>query len=229
MKWVVCHQGRLQVEEKKDAAARAERRWWTRGLTDAIATGAVHEFLFETRRGHAAPMFTALWVARGIVKAKGTTIWCDGEGLVYPPAVEMGGIPVKHLRVIRPRREDLVWAVAECLACRGVSAVVARVPARMSRAEVRRLQLAAERGESAGLFLRPTGPGSDVYAAATRWLVAPARGERDVQRWELEMVHGHGRQLGQRFLLERRCGCDEANVVHLPAVLPDRAAVSQAV
>jgi hypothetical protein len=123
----------------------------------------------------------------------------------------------------------VVWAVGECLQTRGVTAVVARLPARLSRAEARRLQLAAERGGGVGLFLRPVGPGSDVYAAATRWLVAPAPGERGVQRWKVKLVHGHGRHVDESFLLERRRGSDEANLVRVAAVLPDRPAVAAAV
>ena len=61
-------------------------------------------------------------------------------------------------------------------ACRHVGAVVALFMHRPTRVEVRRLQLAAEQGGGVGILLRPNliNSGSNIYAAATRWLVSPA-------------------------------------------------------
>ena len=47
-----------------------------------------------------------------------------------------------------PGGKDLIWTIAECLRCKGVSAVVA-APPRLSRIEARRLQLAAEQAAAA--------------------------------------------------------------------------------
>ena len=76
----------------------------------------------------------------------------------------------------RPGPADWVWAVSECLRCSRLAAVIAPMPARLSRPQVRRLQLAAEQGGTLGVFLRPDAPGADIYAAATRWFVAPRPG-----------------------------------------------------
>ena len=90
-------------------------------------------------------------------------------------------------------------------------------PSRLARTEARKLQLSAERGGGVGLLLRQTdeaNPGlrtgggarrapSD-HAAATRWLVRPVPGERTVQRWQLQLIYGHGGRVGQSVILEHR-------------------------
>ncbi|MCS7033380.1 MAG: hypothetical protein NZ561_05210, partial [Phycisphaerae bacterium] len=109
-----------------------------------------------------------------------------------------------RLWILHPRDPfEELWALAECLRCRAVAATVALLPARLHRNDVRRLQLAAERGGGIGLFLRAIEPGSDIHAATTRWLVQPVRGEKTVHRWKLTLLHGHGGQVGQSILLER--------------------------
>src|SRR4051794_14948033 len=57
-------------------------------------------------------------------------------------------------------------------------------------------------GGGVGVFLRPLGAASVHHAAATRWLVEPARGERTVQRWKIQLIHGHGGRLHQPVYLE---------------------------
>jgi hypothetical protein len=240
MRWVTCHKGQLQVQADMPISAGA-CGGNACGPGEAVPPGTVHEFLFDSSLGHPIPMFPALFWVKGIATAAAdetsrllpappTLIWCDPGGVLFPPAVHLAGVPVDRLRILRPRNQaDAIWAVRECLQSQAVGAVVAQMPARLSRVEARRLQLAAERGNGVGLFLRPLGPGSDVYAAHSRWLVAPARGERDVQRWDVRLVYGHGRHLGQSFLLEKRRGSDDANLVHLPTPLADRPALPAAV
>src|SRR2546423_471989 len=72
-------------------------------------------------------------------------------------------------------------------------------PPRLTRVGARRLQLAAEAGGGVGLLLRPA-RSAQHYAAATRWLVAPTCGEASVQRWRVELVHGHGGRVGRAVL-----------------------------
>src|SRR5690606_12186007 len=100
--------------------------------------------------------------------------------------------------------------------------------ARLSRVEARRLQLAAERGGGAGIFLRPLDRFASTYAAATRWLVEPASPASSslksggfYQRWMLQLLHGHGGQLSARILLEV---CRETDRVRATEVVVDRPA-----
>jgi protein ImuA len=151
-------------------------------------------------------------------------IWSDPRGEVYPPALVALGFDLANVYLLRASSdEEASWAVAECLRCRGVGAVIAAPPAsrKMSRIEARRLQLAAERGGSVGILLRQTGRGSDVYAAATRWKVAPAPGERTVQRWTIQLLHGHGGRVGETVILE---WCRETNSVRTTEQLSHRPA-----
>jgi hypothetical protein len=217
MKWIVHDNGKLRVQSDRTVTAT--------GIADPLIPGgmlagkALHELLYRPGDGHPPPIYLALLVAKeatkkpaadsagtGATPAGNAVVWFDPQRKLYPPAIGAAGIPLHRLCILRPRREDLTWAVAECLRCPGVGAVVAQLSAKLSRLEVRRLQLATETGGGVGVLLRPTGGGSnaDVYAAATRWLVAPSPGARGVQRWKIELIHGHGRHIGQSFILEYR-------------------------
>jgi protein ImuA len=163
--------------------------------------GAVHELLWP--RQSVLPTSFALLLATAAQKNGGAIIWSDPQRELYLPALSAGGIDLRHLILLRcPDRADQLWALAECLRCRGTSATVAFVE-RLSQIEARRLQLAAESGGGVGLFMRPFAPGTAVhYAAATRWLIQPRIGGEDVQRWNVELLHGHGGRIGQVLLLE---------------------------
>jgi hypothetical protein len=149
----------------------------------------------------------------------GALVWSDPERELYPPALAALGVPVERLFLLHPADDaERAWAVAECLRCRGVAAVVAAVPTsqRLSRVQARRLQLAAERGGGVGLLLRPAGRASAEHAAATRWLVGPAPGERNVQRWRIQLVFGHGGRVGEAVILEHHRDTAAAAAPFLP-------------
>ncbi len=156
-----------------------------------LARGALHELLFVESAGNPPPATVALLAAKEALAATDLDpretgpaddqagrplVWCDPYGLFYPPAAAALGVALGQVYVIRPGREQALWATAECLRCPGVGAVVASLPERLSQVDARRLQLAAEKGGGVGLMLRPwrRGMANDIYAAATRWLVRPA-------------------------------------------------------
>ena len=155
---------------------------------------------------------------------RGAVVWCDPQGKLYPPAVAAMGVPLDRLFLLRPKTiPDENWAIAECLRCRGVSATIAS-PRRLSRIEARRFQLAAERGKGIGILLRPYDRTANIYSATTRWLVSPQRGLRTVQRWRIELIHGHGGQVGQAVILEhhRETNSIQVHPVHPTQQLVDR-------
>lgn len=237
MQWISCHEGRLLTRADAQAGQPGPGRAFRTGLDaldalapgGAFARGAVHELLSAPAQGK--PLFVAMLLARVAIgaadegapatgrdlvrqaptrssasKSSGALIWSDPDHKLYPPALAAHGIPLERLYLLRAGLADQVWAVAECLRCKGVGAVVAAMP-RLTRIEARRLQLAAEAGGGAGIFLRPatttgTRGSGDAYAAATRWLVRPAPGERTTQRWELRLLHGHGGRIGHAVTLE---------------------------
>jgi protein ImuA len=184
-----------------------------------LARAAIHELLWTPTKEFAPfqPFFVATCLARAATKRGGTgvppvkktktphardahttskpIIWSDPHNQLYPPALATLRIPLDRLFLLKPKTpQDEFWAVTQCLACRGVGATVAMIP-RLNRIQARRLQLAAERGGGVGLILRPYDPrlpATKEHAAATRWLIEPAPGERTVHRWKIQLIHGHG-------------------------------------
>jgi protein ImuA len=194
-----------------------------------LARGAIHEILWPGGNKHPRPLFFAALLARAAtttsscgaavpaapssatsrqdarttrMRMRGRIVWCDPRRELYPPALAAAGITLDQLLLLRPKTvEEEIWALAECLACKGVAATIAQPPP-LSRVQARRLQLAAERGGGVGLLLRPHTAAATHHAAVTRWLVEPARGERTVQRWKIQLIHGHGGLLHQSVYLE---------------------------
>ena len=135
--------------------------------------------------------------------AQNPILWCDANRELYPPALLSMGILPEKLIVIHPRlMADEIWATAEALRCKGLAAVVAS-PSKLSRVEARRLQLAAEEGGTTGILLRCLNKNAAHYAAATRWLVKPMPGNISMQRWSIQLIHGHGGLVGKTIILER--------------------------
>lgn len=225
MRLITCHAGHLQALLPGELPASKS---FTTGLAaldgllpgGGFARGAVHEILSPAG---GATLFFALLLARSAAQERRmenrgwkmeertafvhspssrAIVWCDPDRTLYAPALASAGVALERLYLLRPKNAaDAVWALAECLRCRGVAAAVA-APPRLSRVEARRLQLAAERGGGIGLLLRGAGEASAPYAAATRWLVAPVQGERTVQRWKLQLLHCHGGSIGKTIILE---------------------------
>jgi protein ImuA len=221
MQLITCHRGRLRVLSAE--ALEAGRSFQTGlGALDAIAPGgafaygAIHELIGE---GERLPMFVAAHLARCAMGERGNVVWCDPHRRLYPPAAASVGLPLERLFWVRPTKPaDVTWAIGESLRCRGVSVTVAQ-PGRLSRIEARRLQLAAETGGGAGLLLRPSSMANGEFAAATRWLVRSIPGERTLQRWMLQLIHGHGGRVGQGAILE---ACRETRHVCAFAAVGDR-------
>ena len=232
MQLISCHAGRLLTLNATARPGRNDDVLSTDlPALDALAPGGglargvVHEFLSDPADG--TPLFVTMvtlgvqsggvteWWSGGVGENPPhhpTTppplhppaiVWCDPQRRLYPPALAAHGISLERLFLLRPRNNaEQTWAVAECLRCKGVAAVVAPVDYPLSRVEARRLQLAAERGGGVGLLLRPSGKVSSEHAAATRWLVRPVPGGRTAQRWSVQLVHGHGGRVGQAVILE---------------------------
>ncbi|SMD06072.1 ImuA family protein [Primorskyibacter flagellatus] len=148
--------------------------------TFALAPARVHEAEGPGRRAF------ALWQA---ARHDGPLIWALPAHAPHLPMLR--GLPEEvgaRLHVIRPGSEvDLLWSVEECLRSPGVALVIAEPSSPLSLIAGRRLQLAAETGQTTGLMLILEGQGSN--AAETRWQCAPLAGEsRDstLHRWDLK-------------------------------------------
>jgi protein ImuA len=219
MRFISCHDGKLHALDEPMREIARDRRF-TLGLPlldellpAGLAKGAVHEVLMRPEHGSAK--FFALLLAKQAA-GNGAIAWCDPAAELYPPAIAAAGIALDRLYLLQPQSEiDQHWALAECLRCKGVAAAIAS-PKRLSHVEARRLQLAAESGGSVGVLIRPWDRHASIYAAATRWLIEPARGEQTVQRWKVELIRGgqalhHG---GQAFHHGEQALHHGGNVLH---------------
>ena len=235
MRMISCHSGKLQLLAEAGLKVSADRTFTT-GLEalDALAPnrcfarGAVHEILTNPSNGESK--FFASILARAAINSPRTTgilpvpsthvlVWCDPEQQLYPPALVNLGFDLSRVFLLHPQTPaDEMWAISESLRCKSVGAVIAS-PKRLTRIEARRLQLAAETGGSVAILLRHTDKDSSIYAAATRWLVAPAPGERTIMRWKIQLLHGHGGRIGSSVYLEN---CRETHHVRALEKLADR-------
>ncbi len=79
----------------------------------------------------------------------------DNDQMFYPPAAASLGLDLQQLLVIQPRNHaDAIWAIDQTLRCPRIAAVWADIQ-RLNAKEARRLQLAAEEGDTLGMFIRP--------------------------------------------------------------------------
>jgi protein ImuA len=180
----------------------SERRSFLTSLDDwdalappgGFARGAVHELLGDP--ASPLPLTPAVALARAALRSDTPDrqiVFVDPQGLLHPPALRAWDIPLARVLILRPRSDDeTLWSITECLRSSAVSAVVARPPV-LSRLEARRLQLAAETGGGVGVLLRAHDRTAVHFAAATRWRVTPTPGQRLLQRWKMQRIHGHGR------------------------------------
>lgn len=175
-------------------------------------------------------LLPGLLIARGALRAdelagrRGVLVWSDPSGAFFAPAAIAAGVPSDRLLVLRPRNvSDELWAVTECLRCPGVAAVVAAVGGlSLSRVWARRLQLAAERGGGAGVLIRREAR-AGVYAAASRWRVAPAVSDvATAQRWAVTLLHATASGLGDERPAVSIEVCRETNTVRAAPLLAAR-------
>jgi len=81
--------------------------------------------------------------------------WVAPPYIPYAPALAMAGVDLSHVLMIRPRAaSDGLWAVEQTLRS-GTCAAVLAWPVAGDDRMLRRLQLAAEAGQSWGLLFRP--------------------------------------------------------------------------
>ncbi len=133
-------------------------------------------------------------------------LWCQTGRELYGHGLAAFGLDPARLILVHGRNDtDLLWAMEEGLAARGIGGVVGMLH-KVPPIAGRRLQLAAEERGGFGLLLRPLDPMAGVRAAAelaatsmalTRWRVSGAPSEpvriggREAGmgplRWQLEL------------------------------------------
>jgi protein ImuA len=135
----------------------------------------------------------------------------DRKQRFYPPAAQAMGLPLDRLIVLRPTNQaDEMWAIDQALRCSAIGAVIAELE-EVNELQARRFQLAAEQGESLGLWLRPASVRKQPSWSEIQWLIEPwllpARGDdayrkgQNVRRIGIQSLRMRGGKSGQRWTL----------------------------
>ncbi len=207
------HSGKhLTLAHLREEIGRIERRPGRRGGTVACRLAAIDAALpgggfprgalSELSGGPASGKTAAALSLLAALDPEDLFAWVDGRGELYPPAAAARGVDLTRLLVVRPllpaagRRppaREAPWRAAlwacEALLASGAFAAVAMdvpVPRGIAGADAiaRRLQAAAERGGTIGL-----------------WLTAPEGGLRFRVAVRLELATEAGRVVARRALL----------------------------
>jgi hypothetical protein len=164
-----------------------------------LPRGALVEFLADRGSGAVA---LALIAAREACRENGALVIVDRERRFYPPAAAALGIDLASTIFVRPRtRKEQLWALNQAINSAGVGAVLAW-PEKLDDRVFRALQLAAEQGGAAGLFIRPTGVRGHPTWSAVQLLVEthPAQSTmptgKPVRRLRIEVLRCRQGQAG---------------------------------
>ena len=172
-----------------------------------LARGAVHEMMGPghdgDQRGDGALMgFACVALARLMHADEHArpALWCMNQrlqqvggllsGLVYPPGLQMMGVPVERLLLAYTNNDaDTLWAMEEALQSRAVSAVLGELN-RFEPVAARRLQLAAQTHAGTALALWPGKGGNAASFAETRWRLTnlPSTGNMMEPHWKVTLV-----------------------------------------
>lgn len=136
-----------------------------------LERGSLVEWLAHDRGAAAG---TLAWlVAREAARRGGGIVVIDRQRRFYPPAALAWGVDPRTLAVVHVESdEDELWTVDQALRSPAVAAVWLYRD-ELSTRDFRRWQLAAERGGTLGLLVRPASAQGQPTWADVRWLVHP--------------------------------------------------------
>jgi hypothetical protein len=164
--------------------------------TGGLARGTLVEWL--SADGGCGATALALAAARQACGETGTLVVLDRRRTFYPLAAAARGIDLSRLLVVRPQSDrDETWAIDQALRSGGASAVLAWSE-KLDDHLFRRLQLAAEAGDTLGLFVRPARAVAEPSWAEVRMLVEPlaslpAGDGRASRRVQITLLRSPGR------------------------------------
>lgn len=169
----------------------------------------------------------ALFMARRACGERKVLVVADNEKRFYPPAAFRLHIDLQRMLVIRPKqRPQALAALTQALRCPAVGAVIGKLE-RLSAAECRRLQVAAETGGGVSFLLRSTAALRQPSFATVRLLLTPVANpvaSSTVRYVQVEVIRFRGSKAGQSLLLEID---DEKGHVRVPASLAAATSLSQ--
>ncbi len=197
-----------------------------RALGGGLHRGTLVEWLVQ--EGGSGATTLALAAAKEGCGETGSLVVVDRRRTFYPLAAAACGIDLSRLILVRPQDDrDETWVIDQALRSGGASAVLAW-PEKLDDHLFRRLQLAAEAGDTLGLFVRagraiadpswadvrflvepqpslPSSAGAAARRTTVTLLRAPGRPTLEAKRWILNLENGFGELLEpQRALRTQR-------------------------
>jgi protein ImuA len=146
-------------------------------VDEALAGGFPRGFLSELRGGPSSGKTAVALSLVAALREDELAAFVDGTGELYPPAAAALGVDLDRLLVVRPARstpvrprarpDPALWAAEALLASGAFAVVVVDVPLPARGGAdglLRRLQTAAERGGTIGLWLSTPRSGARVPA-----------------------------------------------------------------
>jgi cell division inhibitor SulA/protein ImuA len=98
----------------------------------------------------------------------GWIAWVAPPFQPYPPALQQRGVNLSRLLIVRPKNDsEILWSAEQALSS-GTCAAVLLWPESLDDQSSRRLQLAAEKGQSWAIAFRPLAARHEPSAAALR-------------------------------------------------------------
>lgn len=173
--------------------------------------GSVVEWIAEHSGGGAISL--AWLTLKQAAQRPGWIVVVDPQSEFYPPAMGNLGVDLERVLVVRPRNEaDALWAFDQALRSPGVVAAWMRRD-RLREHDFRRLQLAAEAGQTLGLLTRPKQARSQPSWAYARLAVRAMPSIRH-RGLEVEILRAAGTTPGARLGLELEEGTGRATRLH---------------
>lgn len=146
--------------------------------------GAITEILCDDGAGALAVLMPALAV---LSRQNRWLVLVAPPHIPYAPGFAGYGLELSRLLLVQPETgQERLWALEQALRSGACSAVLAW-PERLSGTVLRRLQLAAESGDSSGFLFRPGSAASESSPAALRLRV-----KRHGAEAELEILKRRG-------------------------------------
>lgn len=158
--------GNTPLEESKAAGLPTGIPGLETILPGGWPRGALTEILIPDEGiGELGLVMPALaWLSR----SKRWLAWVSPPHIPYAPALASAGVDLSHVMVVRPRSgTDGLWAMEQTLRAGTCGAVLAWLT-NVDTVVMRRLQLAAEAGNTWGILFRPQRMASQASPAALR-------------------------------------------------------------
>lgn len=133
--------------------------------------GNVHEFISSDIEDVAATTGFITALLSRLIQQKGLCAWISPIMRVFPPGLDLFGMPADKIIFINPGNEkDLLWVTEEALKCSALAAVVVDIR-ELTLTASRRLQLAVEQSRVTGLLHRHQPKKIENTASVARWQI----------------------------------------------------------